>query len=166
MRVLETDRLSLRHFNKDDAEFIIELLNEEGWKRFIGDRGVKSREDALNYIEKVRSSYPQHGFGLYAVELKESGKLIGMCGLLKRDNLEDVDVGFAVLERYQGAGYAREAAVGTLVYARDVLGLKRVVAITTEDNAASGRVLQLIGLNYVGPVSLGGETLRLYAIEF
>jgi RimJ/RimL family protein N-acetyltransferase len=167
MQILETERLILRHFTLDDAEFILELVNEPGWKQFIGDRGINTLDAARQYIETVPlASYAKNGFGLYAVELKDDHTPVGMCGLLKRDTLEDVDIGFALLSRFEGSGYAREAATATLKYARKQLGLRRVVAITTKDNDRSGRLLERSGMNLVGPISLSGETLRLFAIDF
>jgi RimJ/RimL family protein N-acetyltransferase len=166
MQVFETDRLVLRHFTRDDATFILELVNEPGWKKYIGDRGINTLDDARTYIENVPvASYEKHGFGLWAVGLKESGELVGMCGLIKRDTLEDVDIGFALLSRFEGSGYAREAADATLAYARDQLGLRRVVAITTQDNDRSGSLLERIGMHFKEPVVQGGETLRLFSIE-
>lgn len=165
MRVLETERLVLRWLGLDDAAFILELLNQPGWKRFIGDRGVDSLDAARAYLERVpMASYQQHGFGLYAVERKSDGVPVGMCGLIKRDGLDDVDVGFALLSRFEGQGFAREAASATLSYARDVLGLDRVVAITAEDNARSAHVLEHIGMACEGTIRLSpdGELLRLY----
>ena len=162
---METERLVLRHFTPDDSDFILELVNEPGWKKYIGDRGVNTIDDARKYIETVPlASYAKHGFGLWAVELKNDGSLAGMCGLIKRDTLDDVDLGFALLARFEGRGYAREAANATLAYARDHLGLTRIVAITTEDNDRSGTLLERVGMSYEGPVSQGGETLRLYGI--
>lgn len=167
MDVLETDRLVLRHFALEDAAFILELLNEPGWMRYIGDRGVDSLENARKYIENVPcASYSRHGFGLWAVELKEDRSLVGMCGLIKRDTLEDVDIGFALLSRYEGKGYAREAAKATLDYARDHLELSRIVAITTMDNNRSGSLLERIGMRYEGTIIQSNDTLRLFAIEF
>ena len=165
MQVLETERLVLRHFTLDDADFILELVNEPGWKKYIGDRGISTLDDARNYIDTVPlASYSKHGFGLWAVDLKHDGSPVGMCGLIKRDTLEDIDLGFALLARFEGRGYAREAANATLAYARDRLGLSRVVAITTQDNDRSGILLERTGMSYEGPISQGGETLRLYAI--
>ena len=164
MEVVQTERLVLRHFTLDDAEFILALLNEPGWKRYIGDRGINSLNDARTYIEAVSASYSQHGFGLYAVELRDDRSLVGMCGLIKRDTLDDVDVGFALLSRFEGRGFAQEAVNATLEYARDRLGLSRVIAITTEDNIRSTRVLERAGMSYEGTVSLSGDTLNLYGI--
>src|SRR5687767_5877330 len=154
MQVLETERLVLRHFTLDDADFILELVNEPGWKKYIGDRGISTLDDARNYIDTVPlASYSKHGFGLWAMDLKHDGSLVGMCGLIKRDTLDDVDLGFALLARFEGRGYAREAAKATLTYARDQLGLRRVVAITTPDNERSGILLERAGMSYEGPVS-------------
>lgn len=169
MVVIETERLALRHFTHDDAAFILDLLNEPGWKQFIGDRGVNTLDDARNYIETVPiASYRKHGFGLYAIELKSDGSPVGMCGLIKRDTLEDVDIGFALLSRFEGCGYAREAASATLAHARDELGIPRVVAITTVDNERSGHLLARLGMSYETTMSMKGddEQLRLYGITF
>ena len=165
MEIVQTERLVLRHFTVDDAEFILELLNEPGWKRYIGDRGVDSLETARNYIETALiASYQKHEFGLYAVELRDGHSLVGMCGLIKRDTLDDVDIGFALLSRFEGRGFAQEAVNATLEYAHYRLGLGRVVAITTQDNIRSTRVLERAGMTYEGTVSLSGDTLNLYGI--
>lgn len=149
MNVIETERLILRHLGADDAAFILELVNDRDWLRYIGDKNVHDLAGAREYIAKGPAAmYARHGFGLYAVVRKGDGMPIGMCGLIKRDTLEDVDIGFAFLPRYRAQGYAREAARATLAYARDVIGLTRVVAITSDDNEASGRLLQSIGLAF------------------
>ena len=165
--ILETPRLLLRQLNGDDAPFIVELVNEPGWLRFIGDKGVRNLDDARNYIRHgPMASYERFGFGLYAVAMKEDASLIGMCGLLKRDALPDVDIGFAFLQRHQGRGYAHEAAAGTMTHARRQLGLKRVVAITTVDNDSSAKVLTKIGMHFESMVKSEGEAdLRLFAID-
>ncbi|CAM3594989.1 GNAT family N-acetyltransferase [Aeromicrobium ponti] len=151
MKVLETDRLILRRLTTDDAAFILELLNEPGWIRYIGDKGVRTLEDAKNYIlTGPMKMYSQLGFGLFLVERKEGCTPIGMCGLLKRDSLEDVDIGFAFLSRYQTQGYGFEAASATLRYGHEQLGLKRILAITTLDNYASSRLLEKIKMKYEG----------------
>ena len=111
MKILETDRLILRQLSTEDAAFILELVNEPSFIQNIGDRGVRTLEDARAYILRVAiSSYEKNGFGLYLVELKDSGQSIGMCGLIKRDGLEDVDIGYAFLPRFWLKGYAVEAA--------------------------------------------------------
>ena len=101
MNVLQTDRLRLRWISSLDAEFIVELLNEPSWLRFIGDKGVRTTQDANAYISNGPvAMYARHGFGLYLTELKEDSVPIGICGLIKRDGLDDVDIGFAFLPRY------------------------------------------------------------------
>src|SRR3982750_718510 len=126
LKVLETDRLILRHLAPEDAEFILRLLNEPSWLRFIGDKGIRTLEDARSYILKGPvEMYARLGFGLYLVELKEGLVPTGLCGLIKRDSLKDVDIGFAFLPEYWGRGYAYESAAAVMTYGRDALGLKR-----------------------------------------
>ena len=168
MNILETDRLILRWFELNDAPFIVKLLNEPGWKQFIGDRGINSIEAARSYIfTRLIASYQQHGFGLYAVQLKQNATLIGMCGLVKRDALDDVDIGFALLADYEGRGYATEAAQAMLTHARDDHVLQRIVAITTDDNDRSIRLLLRIGMAYRETVRLAGDAgpLDLYSMQ-
>lgn len=169
VKVLETHRLILRWFTVDDAAFIHELLNEPAWKRYIGDRGINSIESARHYLETVPiASYELHGFGLYAMQQKLDMKLVGMCGLIKRGGLDDVDIGFAVLSRFEGQGLAAEAAAATIAYSRDTLGLKRVAAITSIDNERSARLLERLGMHFERMVRLSedAEQLRLYSITF
>jgi len=168
MKILETDRLILRQLSTEDAEFILELVNEPSFIQNIGDRGVRTLEDARAYILRVAiSSYEKNGFGLYLVELRDSGQSIGMCGLIKRDGLEDVDIGYAFLPRFWLKGYAVEAAAAVKDYARDALGLKRLVAITDPANQGSIRVLEKIGLKYEKMVQLSADDieLKLFAID-
>jgi RimJ/RimL family protein N-acetyltransferase len=157
MRVIETERLLLRRLSVADAEFIRELLNEPAFIQNIGDRGVRTIADARLYIENgPMASYERFGFGLYAVELKETGIPIGMCGLLKRDSLDDVDIGYSFLQRFWAKGYASESASAVMDYGRNVLGIKRIVAITAPDNTGSIRVLEKLGLHYEKMVTLSG----------
>jgi ribosomal-protein-alanine N-acetyltransferase len=149
MIVCETARLRLRHLLDSDAPFILELLNEPDFIRNIGDREVRTLEDARRYIQHgPMVSYSQHGFGLFLVELRDSGKPVGICGLLKRDYLQDVDVGFALRESYRGQGYAFEAAQAAMRHGREDLGISRIVAITSPDNRASMKVLRKLGLEF------------------
>lgn len=148
MQVLATERLVLRWLVEEDAGFILELMNDPDWLRFIGDRGVRTVEDARDYIAtRLAAMYPRLGFGLYAVEPREGGAPIGICGLVKRDWLEDVDVGFAFLPRFRGMGYAREAAAATLEHA-STLGFSRIAAIVSPDNDGSIRLLEKLGLGF------------------
>jgi len=144
----ETSRLRLRELGDADAAFILELVNEPGWLRFIGDRHVHSLEDAKGYIARgPAASYAKHGFGLWAVELLSSSERIGMCGLIRRDSLPHPDLGFAFLARHHGRGYAREAAAAVVELARTRYQLVRLLAITEPDNAASQAVLARVGFH-------------------
>jgi [ribosomal protein S5]-alanine N-acetyltransferase len=155
--LIETPRLSVRHLGSGDEPFILELLNQPSFIRNIGDRGVRSIEDATEYIRKgPAASYERFGFGLFHVALKDFGTPIGICGLLKRDSLDDVDIGFAYLERYWGQGYALEAAQAVMDFGWNTAGLKRIVAITATHNEASMRLLEKLGMRYEGVIKLPG----------
>ena len=166
MKVLETERLVLRRFTVEDDAFILELLNDPDWLRYIGDRNVRTLEDARAYILKVPAAmHAKFGHSLDLVELKEGGTPIGMCGLIKRDTLPDVDIGFAFLPRYRRKGYALESARAVLDYGGNVLGLARIVAITTLDNRDSSRVLGKLGMRFETTIRMPGDEgeLLLYA---
>lgn len=168
MKILETDRLTLRLQTTDDADFILELMNDPSWLQFIGDRGLRTAEDAREYIVNgpIRM-YEHFGFCLYLVERNEDRSPVGICGLVKRDSLENVDIGFAFLPKYWGKGYAYEAASATLAYGIDTLGLNRIVAITTQDNEASAKLLEKIGLKFERLVQFSNdaEELRLFSFN-
>ena len=166
--MLTTLRLILRDIGPDDAAFIVALLNDPSFLRNIGDRGVRTLEDARAYIRNgPAASYARHGFGLWLVCLKD-GTSIGMCGLLKREVLDDVDIGFAFLPAFQGKGYGSESAAAVLAHARDGLKLRRVVAIVNADNEASARLLERLGLSFERLVQPYPEEppLRLFGISF
>ena len=165
MTVHDTERLSLRKITVDDAEFILTLLNEPAFLRYIGDKKVRNLEDARQYIlTGPVASYEQHGFGLLLVELRESHTPIGMCGLLKRAELPDPDIGFALISDFCGQGFAFEAAAAVLHDARERLSIQRILAITTLDNEASIGLLQRLGFRFEKVVQLSpdGEQLRLF----
>lgn len=148
MSVIQTPRVNLRELDFGDDAFIVELLNEAGFIRYIGDKGVRTLADAREYLLKgPMDSYARNGFGLYAACLQD-GTPIGICGLVKRQGLDDPDVGFAFLARYRSKGYAVESAAAVLAYARRVLKLDRIVAITSPDNWPSIAVLEKIGLKF------------------
>jgi RimJ/RimL family protein N-acetyltransferase len=156
--VLTTQRLNLQPFTLDDAPFILALLNEPSFLQFIGDRRVRTLEAARHYLRQGPiASYQKNGFGLYLTTLKENGAAIGMCGLIKREGLADVDIGYAFLPAYWGQGYATEAAAGVLAYGKTVIGLNRIVAITAVANDSSIKVLQRIGLRFERLLTLPGE---------
>jgi RimJ/RimL family protein N-acetyltransferase len=167
--VLETARLRLRELTLDDAPFMLELVNDPSWLRFIGDRGVRTLDQARKYLESgpIRS-YQRVGFGTYCVELKATGEALGVCGLIRRDDLADVDVGFAFLPRHWGCGYARESTQAVLEQGRKDFGFKRVAAMATPDNEKSIRLLESLGFERQGRIKMPGETteLELYGLDF
>jgi len=165
--MLQTPRLTIRPLGVDDAPFILELVNEPAWLAHIGNKGIHSRDDAEGYIRNgPMRMYADRGFGLCLVERKGDGTPMGMCGLIKRDTLADVDLGFAFLQRFWGAGYAREAAAATVAFARDALRLPRIVAITTRDNRRSSQLLRKLGFAFEDHVKpeADGDELELYAL--
>jgi RimJ/RimL family protein N-acetyltransferase len=158
VNVLETERLSLRWLAVDDACFVHELMNDPGWIRFIGDRGIGSVDDARRYIdERILAQCVRLGYGLNRVALLQSDTPVGICGLVKRDWLDDADLGYAFLPRFRGLGCATEAAAAVLTHARDVLGLPRVAAIVSPDNRDSIRVLERVGMIFERRVTPPGE---------
>lgn len=158
----QTSRLVLRHAVEADAKFIVELLTDPDFVRFIGDRGVRDEATALGYIAKLRASYETNHFGLYVVT--SNGEALGLCGLVRRDTLPHPDLGFAFLPRARGHGYAREAALDSLREA-DALGIKELLAICNEDNVSSRKLLEAIGFRFDGMTRLkeGTEDLCLYS---
>ena len=149
MQALETERLLLRPFTTDDAPFILTLLNEPSFLRFIGDKKVRTLEDARQYLlNGPIASYNAHGFGLLLVELKESQTPIGMCGLLKREELPAPDIGFAFIPDYWRQGFAFEAATAVMNDARERLKLNTILAIVSPDNDASIKLLERLGMSY------------------
>ena len=168
MNVIETERLVLSRLSADDAEFILELLNEPSFLRFVGDKGVRTLDDARTYINGGPvDSYERFGFGLYLVVLKDDGSPIGICGLVKRDSFENADIGFAFRPAYWSKGYAVESTAAVLAYATTVLGLKRVIAITSPDNLKSIHVLEKIGLRFekMARLSENGADLKLFVLD-
>ena len=164
MKILDTDRLALYEFTLDDAPFVFELMNTPTWIQFIGDRGIKTLEDAKKYIlDKLIKSYADNGFGLYLVKLKEENKSIGMCGLVNRPTLDDVDIGFALMPEYEGNGFGYESATAVLKYAKKELNLKKIVAITVSENQNSIKLLQRIGLHFEKMIDSDGEELMLFS---
>ena len=167
LKVLETDRLELRWLTVDDDDFIVRLLNEPAWKLYIGDFGVRTLEDARRYLERGPiAMYARRGFGLYMVELRATGEPIGICGLIKREALEDVDLGYALLEEFRGKGYAFESASAVLELGRRTFELSRIVAISSKDNRSSAKLLGKLGFRFERVVRLkaDAETVNLYAV--
>jgi len=165
--MIETDRLVLRRQTADDAPFILRLLNDPDFLRFIGDRGVRTLAEAEAYIDNgAVASYEAHGFGLYLVEARATGEPIGVCGFVKRDFLDDVDLGFAFLPEHRRRGYAREAAEATIAYGRAELGLGRIVAVVAPENIASAGLLDGLGFRACGRTKHpDGGISDLYALD-
>jgi len=164
VKILETERLLLREVEAADAEFVLDLLNQSTFKKYIGDRGVRTLEQAREYIAtRFTQSYDDNGYGLYLVELNADATPIGLCGFVKRSQLDDPDIGFALLPKFERRGYAFEAAETVMHYGREKLGLDRVLAITTLDNESSGRLLEKIGLTFSEEIVLGDENLKLFS---
>lgn len=162
MQVLETDRLALRYFRTDDVEFVVRLLNEPSFIEHIGDKGVRTVEEASQYLlDGPLDSYERFGYGLNMVQLKETGEPIGMCGLVRRENLDDADIGYAFLEQHWSKGYATESAEAILIHARDTLGLGRIVAIVTPENHSSIKLLEKIGLTFERMIRISDDDEEL-----
>ena len=158
MLVIETERLIVRHLNNGDAQFMFELLNDPGWIKFIGNRNIHTVNDAKNHIrDKYISSYKKHGYGLYLVEEKETLLPLGVCGLINRPEIEDIDKGFAFLPQYAGNGYAYEASRAVLNYGYQHLKLDRIVAITIPENTRSINLLKKLGMKIEGYVNFQGD---------
>jgi RimJ/RimL family protein N-acetyltransferase len=166
--ILETDRLVLREFTPDDADFIVQLVNTPGWLQYIGDRNIKTVEQAKEYLQNgPLKSYALNGFGLSMVELKENGTPVGMCGIIKRDYLDSPDIGFAFLPEFMGQGLAFEIAGATMAYSRSTLNLSTIHAITVPQNKPSIRLLEKIGMQYIKNFypPEGKEELLLFSNE-
>ncbi len=164
--ILATERLHLRAFTLDDADFILRLLNEATFIANIGDRGVRTLDDARAYLAAgPLASYAANGFGLWLIEQRTDRQAVGMCGLLKRDVLPDADIGYALLPEFAGRGYALEAAAATLELAQQTLGLARILAIVNPSNAGSIRLLERLGFAFERMVqmSAGSSEICLYA---
>ncbi|MDU8886778.1 GNAT family N-acetyltransferase [Yeosuana sp. MJ-SS3] len=150
MCVAETERLFVKKFTKNDASFFLELANSPNWIKYIGDRNLKSVKDAEEYLKNgAIKSYKEFGFGFYKLELKsERNKAIGTCGIVKREELDDVDIGFAMLPEYEGKGFGYESSVEILNIAKRQFNLKRIVAITLPTNKSSIHLLEKVGLSF------------------
>ena len=166
--LFQSERLSLREMTEADAGFYLAMLSDQDFKRYIADRGVRNEAQALeNLRDRVFASYDAHGFGMWLVTRKSDGAAVGMAGLVKRDFLEDVDLGYAFLPAGRGEGYATEASAAVMRYAVERFGLSRLAAIVSPGNAASIRVLERLGFESRGQVQFpdGGEMTNLYVVD-
>lgn len=149
MEILATARLRLRTLTVDDAAFYLQLVNDPSWLRFIGDKGIRTLDEARAAIDSGPvESQRVNGFSLYLVELQSSGATIGICGLVRRETLPEVDLGYAFLPAHCGQGYAREAAAAVIAHARDALQMKTLLAIVSPDNARSIHLLEALGFSF------------------
>lgn len=165
MIILETSRLRLREFIVEDAPFLLSLMNSSPWIEFIGNTAVHTIDHAEQYIIKgLQHSYATHGFGLWLVEKKESCEPIGMCGLLRREMLEYIDIGFAFLPEFHGQGYAIEISASTMIFGKHILGIEHIAAITKSNNIRSKALLKKLGLTYQKNIRLkpDGDELELF----
>lgn len=162
MILLETERLLLENASLKDSKFFLELLNSPNWIEFIGDRGIKTEEDACGYISNsLIDSYTKNGYGLYKMSRKDIGLPIGICGFVKRDYLDSADIGFAILPEYEGRRYTFEAAKATMNYGKSILRLNPIFAVTTEQNNKSRNLLNKIGLLEIGKIKPSGNSTEL-----
>lgn len=160
---LVTARLVIRPFTIEDAPFLLELINTPSWIKYIGDRKIRSLKKAAKYIEdSYLTHYEKNTFGLYLVELKDSKIPIGMCGLINREGLDDIDIGFGFLPAYEGMGYAFESASIWMQQAEEVFKLPRVVAITATYNERSINLLKRLGLTFEKTIQLSNDEEKLY----
>jgi RimJ/RimL family protein N-acetyltransferase len=168
MPIATTARLELRQVEVCDAEFLWRLMNDPAWIANIGDRGVGTISQAEQYIQtKMLPGYQQNGFGLYLVAIAASAQPIGLCGLVRREGLSSVDMGFAFLPDYRGKGYAFESAAAVMAFARSTLGIDELLAIVTPTNQASIGLLEKLGFRYRRDICLASdrERLRLYQAD-
>ena len=160
--VIETKRLIIRKFTVDDSAFMLELLNTPDWLRFIGDRNIRTLEQAEQYLlNGYMKSYQDYGFGFYVVAVKETQESIGICGIVKREGLEDVDIGFAFFQQFMGKGYGYESASAVLNYALNDLKIKRIVAIVDPENIVSIALIKKIGMQFEKMIQVSPKDIEL-----
>jgi len=167
MIICETNRLRIKHFSAQDGDFIVRLFNEPSFIENIEDKKVRNIDDAIKYLtEGPMASYKEFTFGLFLVELKETGEPIGMSGLLKRPTLDDVELGFSFLKEHWSMGYAQESAIAVLKNAHQDIGLEKVIAITKIDNFRSSGLLEKLGFKQEGMIELYDEDNKLFGLKF
>ena len=166
MNLYETNRLILRPTNNEDLEFLIEILNMPKYYQYIGDRNVRTKDDAENYFnERIFPQYEKLGFGNFTVMLKADGTKIGFCGIYVRPNLETPDIGFAFFEAYEGKGYAYEAASKLKELAKNKFGIAKLAGITLEQNHSSRKLLEKLGLKFQKKFFMEGDPEELMYYE-
>lgn len=166
MKTIDTERLHLSWLEEKDTAFVLELLNSEGWLRFIGDRNIKDEASAKAYIHQVNEHHQKHQFGFLKVSLRETNTPLGICGLINRNTLPQIDIGFAFLAQYMGKGYAYEAAKVIVEYAKNTLQLTHLLAITLPENHSSRKLLEKLGMQCQKMIIQNEEELMLYEVAF
>lgn len=162
--MLETERLTLRELALCDTEFLYKLMNSPLYIKNIGDRNIHSLADATSFLtNNIISSYQKHGYGLYAVVLKETNDVIGMCGLLCRDSLPSTDIGFGFLPEYMGLGYAHEACIAVMQHAKCKLAINPILGMTNKENTRSIKLLNKLGLSYQKTITFNDDELLLFS---
>jgi [ribosomal protein S5]-alanine N-acetyltransferase len=162
--IIETERLTIKPISIEDAPFIFDLLTSESWIKNIGDRGIKTVEDASKIIQERYIKHNEtHGFGVYVVRLKTDNMPLGICTLLKKPYLDNVDIGYAFLDKFNGNGYALEATKAVYEYAKTGLGMARIVAATLESNDRSQHLLGKLGFHFEKKIIEAGEELMIFA---
>ncbi len=166
-RQFETKRLHLKPTDIDDAEFVLRIMNSPKWLKYIGDRKVRTLKDAKTYINnKMTPLLEKRGFSNYTMITKSDDVKIGSCGLYDREDIDGIDIGFALLPEHEGLGYAYEAASKILESAKEIFHLKKLSAITTPENIASQNLLKNIGLEFVNLIEVHDERLMIFEIKF
>ena len=166
MIITETNRLIISKISIEDAPFFLKLVNTPHWIKYIGDRNLKTIQDAENYLTNgILKSYKEFGFGFYLLQNKSDSEPIGICGLVKRDPLDEVDFGFALLPEFEAQGFGFEASIAILKIAEDIFKIKKILAITLPINSNSIKLLDKLGFNYEKRVKLyeDDEELLLFA---
>ncbi len=165
MRIVETKRLTIREANISDDDFFLDLMNSNGWLKFIGDRHIRKTADARAYILSLTEHYRNHGYGLFAVCDQKTAQPIGINGFLQRDYLKFPDLGFAFLPTIEGKGYGYESSMALLNYAKNAKFFSQVQAITIEENERSKKLLSKLGFTYQEIIQAKDEALLLYSIQ-
>lgn len=165
--ILQTEHLLLREFDTTDAKFIIEMVNDPDWIKYIVDKNIHTEEAAIEYIEVLRGNYSEFGFGFYCMVDKASGKAIGLCGLIKRPYLELVDLGFSILKEYRKKGFTFEVSRAMMDYAHEELEIEQLAAITNVNNFASRKLLLKLGFKFDSVRNIGedGKDFVNYFVE-
>ncbi len=167
--LISTERLRLRPVTVDDAELMLAVWNDPAFIHNVADRGIRTVEDAREAIQAgAQKLFDEYGYGPCCMSLKTNGLMIGICGLFRRDNLDDPDIGFAVLPEYCGKGYAGEAALAVVEYARATLGIAALTAIVSPTNAPSIGLIEKLGLSFQRMITMPGDDheIRLYYRSF